>query len=189
MEVEFAYFCFFAGIGRCSLREDEHNDVRSFAIYFGWVQWLGCARYDIWLAGEWDGPEGVDCLQIKHLKWRAHNIRRPNWTNYDVNDAGQVVLFCGGDNCAETTDMLTGMSEFEGFEFVRINCEADGNKEVGRPRLHMNLPINLGEATSSRRSRRPMNLCAQIQNISLTVCHSCWDLQILTIDSALLANA
>jgi hypothetical protein len=83
----------------------------------------------------------------------------PNCTNYAVVHAGQVVLFCGGDNCAETTDMLTGMSEFEGFEFVRINCEAEGNKEVGRPMLLMNLPMNLGEATSSRRSRRPMNLC------------------------------
>ena len=99
--------------------------------------------------------------KVTHTQHPPCFLISPNCTNYSVNDAGQVVLFCGGNNCAETTDMLTGMSEFEGFEFVRINCEAEGNKEVGRPRLPMNLPMNLGEATSSRQSRRPMNLCAQ----------------------------
>ena len=112
--------------------------------------------------------------KVTHTQHPPCFLISPNCTNYSVNDAGQVVLFCGGDNCAETTDMLAGMSEFEGFEFVRINCEAEGNKEVGRPSLPMNLPMNLGDAISSRRSRRPMNnLCAQIQNIVKEILKIC----------------
>jgi len=41
----------------------------------------------------------------------------------------QVVLFCNGQNCGELTAVLDEIGAYPDFEFVRIDCATDENRE------------------------------------------------------------
>ena len=41
----------------------------------------------------------------------------------------QVVLFCNGENCGELTAVLDEIGAYPTFEFVRIDCATDENRE------------------------------------------------------------